>query len=403
MTSRHLLAAAIVLGAAASASAQADGPDPSKVKVRIGALWVDPTIALTNIGVDKNVFNEPNQAAPKQDFTFTLSPNTALWLRMGPTWVSGTINEDIVWYQKYASERSGNTSYGVTWKVPLNRLSFSTGAKRTSTRARPGFEIDARAQRGETTYSGTAEVRLLSKTFVGATADYLRTNFDQNAVFLGTNLHDGLNRSNIATGLSIRHQLTPLTSLTFGGSRSEDRFEFSPLRNSTSTSVSGGVRFDPAALLKGGITVGYQNFTPADPSLPGYKGSTGAIDLAYTFAGITKISATGVRNVSYSFDITQPYYILTGISVSASQQLFGPLDVVARYGLQQMAYQDRGGVVVQSANRTDHVHTYGGGVGFYMGKDVRLGFNIDNSSRTSVLTTREYDGLHYGFAITYGS
>ena len=48
----------------------------------------------------------------------------------------------------------------------------------------------------------------------------------------------------------------------------------------------------------------------------------------------------------------------------------------------------------QAPDRTDHVRTFGGGVGFRMGQDLRLGFNIDKERRTSVLTDREYEGLN---------
>ena len=35
------------------------------------------------------------------------------------------IKEDIVWFQKFASERSANNAYAVKWVVPLNRLSIT--------------------------------------------------------------------------------------------------------------------------------------------------------------------------------------------------------------------------------------------------------------------------------------
>ena len=101
-------ALAFVLLAASAASAQtADGgPDPATVRVRIGPLWMNPTISLPNIGIDTNVFNDPPNVTPKRDFTITVSPKTELWLRLGRTWLSGIIAEDIVWYQTYTTERS---------------------------------------------------------------------------------------------------------------------------------------------------------------------------------------------------------------------------------------------------------------------------------------------------------
>ena len=113
MNRQYLVAAGVCLLLASPAAAQTDptgGPDPATVRVRLGPLWLNPTIELTNLGVDTNVFNEPQQDNPKQDFTLTVVPKTQLWIRIGPSWVSGEIDEAVVWYQKYVSERSANTA-----------------------------------------------------------------------------------------------------------------------------------------------------------------------------------------------------------------------------------------------------------------------------------------------------
>src|SRR6185312_11489268 len=75
------------------------GAPPPNVQMRLGPLYVNPRIALTNAGTDTNVFNE--SVNPKSDFTVTVTPGTDLWLRVGPTWLQSNINEDLVWFQKY--------------------------------------------------------------------------------------------------------------------------------------------------------------------------------------------------------------------------------------------------------------------------------------------------------------
>ena len=75
-----------------------------RVRLRLGPLYLNPSIGLTGAGVDDNVFNEPGETA-KSDYTATLSPATDLWLRFGPSWINGTVREDLIYYQKYASER----------------------------------------------------------------------------------------------------------------------------------------------------------------------------------------------------------------------------------------------------------------------------------------------------------
>ena len=71
-----LMTALSLLVGATSSFAQLDTPPPaaSRLRVRVGPLTINPTIALSNIGFDQNVFNEPTDLNPKRDFTFTVTP-----------------------------------------------------------------------------------------------------------------------------------------------------------------------------------------------------------------------------------------------------------------------------------------------------------------------------------------
>jgi len=196
--------------------------------------------------------------------------------------------------------------------------------------------------------------------------------------------------------------LTPLTSIELNGMRSTDQFEFSPLRDSTSTSFNGSVTFDPLALIRGTASFGIRDFTPDSPDIPAYTGGTMSVDLAYTLLGATRFAVRAIRDIQYSFDVTQPYYLQTGIEFSVTQQIYGPVDVVGRLNEQRLAYRDRSGVPQIAPNRTDSIHSFGGGAGYRFGPDLRLGFNIDSMRRESVIESRTYKGLKYGTALTYG-
>ena len=377
------------------------GPDPTKVRVRIGPLWVNPSVSMTNLGIDQNVFNDTPDKTPKRDFTATVVPAAELWLGFGRSWLTGTVREEVTWYQKYAAERSVGNTYVVGWKVPLNRLIFNVGAAYATPKGRPGYEIDARAQRKEITYSGGLEIRALSKTLFGVRADRDSVRFDNQAVFLDVNLRDALNRVTTTYGVSIRHELTPLTSLSVSATRSQDRFELSPSRDADSTAVVGTISLDPYALITGSARVGYRDFRPLGPGLDEYKGSTASADLSYTLLGTTRFTFKALRDVQYSYDVTQPYYLETGVDGSGAQQLFGPVDIVGRGGLHQLAYRDQAGAVVLVTDRVDHVRSYGGGLGFHMGKDLRLGFDVDKIKRESDVAARRYDNLKFGTSFTY--
>src|SRR5262245_40434515 len=128
-TLKHCILTAFFLGllAASPSSAQTPttpdgGPDPNAVRIRIGPLWLNPTVAMPAIGIDTNVFNDPESRGPKKDFAIVVSPRSDVWLRMGRTWLIGFVAEDVVWYQTYSSEGSVNGTYSVGWRAPLNRL-----------------------------------------------------------------------------------------------------------------------------------------------------------------------------------------------------------------------------------------------------------------------------------------
>jgi hypothetical protein len=393
----------VAIPTGASAQLPPSEPDPSNVSVRIGPLYLNPTISLTNLGIDTNVFNEAVHENPKRDFTFTVEPRADLWLRIGPTWLAGQIGEQVIWYQKYSTERSSNTRYQLGWRVPLNRLTFQVEGSRIHTHERPGFEIDARAERVERGIGGAAEVRLLARTFLGVRARRSFTDFADDAAFEGESLDTELNRTSTELALTARNQLTPLTSLNLAVSRGQDRFQSSPLRDSDSTGVNGGLQFDRSALLQGGATFGYRRFRPRDPSVPDFAGTTIGVDLSYVLLGSTRFNVQVTRDVAYSFDVKQPYYLQTGLATSIAQQIFGPVDVVGRYGAQRLSYRDRVGALVEAADRVDSVRSFGFGFGYHLGRDLRIGVNVDRSRRLSPVENRQYQGFKFGTAVTYGA
>jgi hypothetical protein len=395
-----LFAWCLLLATVASSAGQESDPS-STARVRIGPVAMSPTLALTNVGVDNNVFYESDQIGPKQDFTVTVSPGTDLWIRLGRSRLSGAIKEDLVYYQRYASERSANNSYRADLQVPLNRLSTKVGVNYINTRDRAGYDIDQRATRTQLGYSGSVDVRVLSKTFFGVRGERTTSDYDKQASYLGFNLESELKHRVLAESLTVRHELTPLTSLTLDLGLEQDRFRYSPARNADSTTIAAGVSFQPAALVAGSAVFGYRDYKPLDPDVPAYRGTTASVDVTSTLAGSFKLAVQGTRDVQDSYDPDSPYYLQTGLSGSVAVRVYGPLDVIGRLGAQRLEYRDRGGVT--NARGTDRVQTYGGGLGYRLGNTLRIGANIDEQRRTSPLAKRNFNGLKFGMSVTYGT
>jgi hypothetical protein len=393
---------ALALLRATSVLAQDGGPDIDNVRVRIGPLMMNPMVSITNVGIDHNVFNEPADKAPKEDFTFTVTPLSDFWLHLGPTWLTATLAAQLNWYDKYSSERSANNTYKVGWFAPGSRMNFRVDGAYIDARERPGFEIDTRAARKETNVSGALDFKTMTDSYLGVTAARRQTQFDEHEEYNGTNLRTALNLTSTSLGVNFRRQLTPLTSLTVAASRVFDKFEFSPDRDATSTMATLSAAFNPGALLKGGASIGFSNFKPDDPALPGFKGLVGSVDLTYVLLGSTRFAVTGGRSTRYSYDVNQPYYLQSQIGGSIAQQIFGPLDVMVRGDIAALDYRNRAGVTVAVPDRTDHVTTVGIGIGYHMGKDLRLSFNVDQNVRDTRVQGHQYEKFLIGTALTYG-
>ena len=360
-------------------------PDASTIRVRIGPLWLTPTVNLTNAGVDTNVFNEADPDKPERDFTIGVTPQTDFWLRAGRTWVMGNFREDLVWYKKFSSERSANTNLTLGWLVPANRVAFHVAGNLVHTRERPGFEIDSRSHRTEQAVLGAFELRMLSRTAIGARGERRTIEFDEGEVFRGASLPHELNRTVTSAALVLRNQLTPLTAITLDVGTTQDRFDLSPNRDADSTFANAGVSFDPFALISGSAQLGYRQFKPLSPEVPGYDGLISAVNLTYVALGSTRVNLAAERDVQFSYDATAPYFLQTGFTATLSQQVYGPLDVEGRFGRRRLDYRKRldTTAALDIDQRIDRVRTFGAGAGYRLGRSMRVGFNVDKQNRDS--------------------
>ena len=379
--------------------AAAQDPDDTAT-MRWGPLSLRSTLGLSNLGIDTNVFNRPADTQLPGDFTLTFTPTTNLWLRMGRTWIDGLIHVDWMYFNRYATERGANSRYRIGVTRTFNRLKLNAGATRVSARDRPNFEIDARSQRFQKVLNGLIEYRMFGKTSFGARAEHRTTTFDKDAVFLGTSLATELNEVTTAKAAVIRHVLTPLTTLSLEVGRENQRF-FSPIRNADSTRAVGSVTLEASALVSGSASFGYRHFVPWNRTVPEYHGPTLLANLSYRLRGSARLRVEAVRELQQSFSPVQPYFIETGALWSVQQQVFGPFDIMGRLGRTRMAYRDRIGATVQISNRVDRVKSLGGGAGYRLGADKRVGFTLDYVQRVSGLELRRFQALRYGISITY--
>ena len=392
----------LVLLAGLGTTASAQDEDPADTaRFRFGALRFTPSISLTNVGVDTNVFNEVEN--PKRDTTAALGPSVNLWMKLGRSRVSGKVTGQYLYFAQYDSQRAWNTSDEARWEVPLGRITpFATG-NYANARQRQGYEIDTYARQRTTAVGLGADVDLGGKTKLTLLGTHGAFSFDQAEAFLGVALAPALNRTSDAEQLVVRYKLTPLTTFVVSGQGIQDRFALEPLRNSNSIKILPGLEFKPFALISGTVSVGYRWFSALDKTMPDYQGVVASVDAKYA-VGATQLNLKVSRDLAYSFEPTEPYYALTDTTLIITRRVTSAWDAIGRAGLQSLDYSALTSTPGSAGARIDRGRQFGGGVGYRVGRSVRVGFDTTYVRRRSAASAnRDYEGFRSGVSISYGT
>jgi len=390
------------------ASGQASGPTDPPGTLKLGPLAATPTIAVSPFGTDSNVFYAPSD--PKSDQTFTLQPSVGLRVHLGRgTFVSAT---GVSWtaYHAFPSQSTKNIDESGLFELPLNRVTFRASFDVASNKARPSLDIDFRARTLISTERLSAEVRVLPKTAIRVETSAQETAF-RDGVVGAINLATALNRTSRETDVSLRHDLSPLTTLVFSADFLSDRFALTPSRNATGFRFMPGVEFSKFALISGSAFVGYRRLEPVAPDVPTFGGLASEVDLASVIRGNLRISTQVARDVGYSYDPNLPYYIQTGTTGSVTYRLGERWDAAAAFGVQRLAYRVRtdGALGHSPANAgaslpaVPRVVNYGLSVGCRLRPGLRLGvIDVAKITRTSTTVIRGYTDWQVGSSIKYG-
>lgn len=388
----------VSLLSAAGASAQSFERTEEPARFEFGPLRLTPWIAVTDVGVDSNIFNET--ANPKSDFTAAVGPATNLWMDIGASHIKAKVSGQYLFFGKYEGQRSWATTDEGRWEMPLAHVTpFMTGLY-SSTRQRPSYEIDARVRQRTQAFGAGADIRVGGRTMFTLSATRGELDFDDDESFAGLLLSSSLNRRTDVEEFSVRHALTPLTTLVVRAQGIQDRFENSPLRDADSVRVVGGFELNPDALISGSGFVGVRNFSPENDRVPSYTGIVASVNASYVIAS-TRFEARVSRDLDYSYEPLQPYYALNDTLLTVTQRMTTTWDVVGRGGWQRLGYQNLVGF--EGDERVDRGSLYGGGIGYRVGHTLRLGLDINRVDRRSdAVSLSNYHGLRFGGSVTYG-
>jgi hypothetical protein len=371
----------------------------STAKVRLGPLGLTPRVSIRNFGVDTNVLRTADAA--RRDFTATFEPRLDSWLRIGDVRIAATSAAEWMYFGRVASERSVGRSQSVMGEWRMSRLTPFGGVSYARTERSASLELDARLPQStsRTQYGVTIVVSpALAFDVEGNHGAFALDRLTPE----GGQIAEALNRHATSGSVTARYEVTPLTTLIVRSGVQHDRFDLTPLRNSDSVTVMPGLEFKPFALISGSAYVGYRRFTTLDATVPDYAGLTTAVNLSYTAREMTRFSFGVRRDIEYSYELTQPFYLATGTDMSVLQMLGPGWDVVGRVAANRLSYRGVAGVA-DADGRRDRTRSWGVGVGRHLSSGVRVGFDIDYLRRVSGVDGRGFHGYRVGGSVTYGS
>jgi hypothetical protein len=374
-------------------------PGPEDLSFLVGRVTLFPSFVLRDTGYDSNVFNDPDD--PQSDFTLTAQPRLRATLPAAGGLVSGSATLGAVYYATYKDQQSLNRFVDGRYERTTSRLRPFIAGSFNYARDRYGPEIDARVRHRETSVSAGAELKLTGITSLTALYRRSTQSYGDDEEFIGTVLGEQLDRESDLASAGLRYYITPITTLVVDVEVQRDRFETAPLRDNDSLRVMPAAEFGGDGVLSGRMAAGFRKLSPRDPLVRPFEGLVAGANLTYTLLGRTRFTVEAARDVMYSFAVVTPYYLLDSGRVTVSQPIGGPVDLIGVASADRLDYRALAGL--PDPHRVTRTTTFGGGLGFRVGRALRLGLIYDWTKRlASDDARRDYRRQRVFGSVTYG-
>jgi hypothetical protein len=384
LKSKYLgLVLAALLLAGVRVEAQITAPREA-ARIEFGTLALYPSLQVVDAGIDDNVFNDTS--APLRDYTLTVASKVLSVLRLGSNELLFQAGDDYVWFRDSISERSNNTQYAVRFNMSASRFKPYIGAEHLRTRVRRSPELDARARRVDRTMLGGIAFELSPRSALMASVRLEDTTYQSGETFRNVALDDALNRSGRGADAGVRYAVTALTTLSVTAGYEEQTFKESHLRDLKRYSVGPTLEFNPEAAIRGRVVTAFELFEPSDPTLEKRMGAAYQALLNWSLYGRTTFDLAAGRNITYSYQDTEPYYLLTNVRLVVTQPLPGWFEFYGGYDWEHMAYEwSRNAIAtLGKSDRVDRLTGVSGGFGMRVGRTLHVKVGVEKTQRRSI-------------------
>jgi len=365
--------------------------------ISLGSVQIYPSLSIRDIGMDSNVYN--SSQVIRDDFTYTVAPRVLAEMPVGNGRVVGTTDAGFVFFRDNKDQQSLNGSVRGLYDIRTGRVRPSVEVGLNRSRQRNG-DIDVRALGVSRNGRAAIEVGLSGITSFTAWAGRDNTEFAPGQAFRGVDLSEQLDRKTTTFAAGARFDLTPLTSMVVAAEYEQLRFTVSRFRDSDSLRLTPTVRFGEGAVINGQAFVGVRDFRPVQPVMAPFRGLVAGGDLQYTLLGVTKFEGRVTRDIVYSYDELQPYYLDAGGQLTISQRVVGPVDAIVLAGRRRLQYEARLDAGIEG--RLETVTVYGGGFGVRVDDSMRMTFTVDREKRANTgPLLRQYERTRVFVSLEY--
>ena len=286
---------------------------------RIGALRVNASLSLTNVGYDSDLYyGHLDEPAP--DFTLTASIPVQLLVPLGKKAVLEISDSpQYMFYFSTEKERAWDNSFGSRIHFALKRFYIQAGGELSSVRRRMSPELNVNVRERSEALDGTLLWQASRNVSFATLYDHVRYSYGDPEIG-GISPVQALNREEGYVDLVTYFQ--PSTRLRLFVDGQYGLYTFSEgvatRRNTRSYGLFGGLDFvpregetRPVEPVQGSISLGYKRFDVLDAASLDGSGFVGAADVS---VGLFKRTAARVflsRDFEFSVYSDGTYYLST--------------------------------------------------------------------------------------------
>jgi hypothetical protein len=371
---------------------------------RFGPFRVQPSLVISNAGIDSNIFYSPDN--PVKDFTITAGPAATIYLPIQRRFVlSFSGSPQYLWYSKTEQERAWNYYLRGAAQLNLRSVFLSLDGSLSDAREHWNTELDIRPRRKEVGVGGSALVKLAWKTSFALGYHTAKYDYESIAVDSGFNVREQLNRRESYGTFSFYHEAGAQSRFFLDFEYGRYDFEFATeaaLKDSQSYAGYAGYEFTQiGSRVRGRVRLGYKKFDLRSPEGgPNFQGLVGDSQLSVRLARPLAVRGSFVRDVRFSLWYGNAYFVETrpGIGVSVYPFRLVRLDYDFSKGQSRYPVAGGGGPDVK---RRDDFTTNSAGLYVRIGKTTALGFVVSFWQRDSNLPAEDDKRTFFGLNLTY--